>query len=121
MTRILITGSRDWPNYEAIKNILTKLGKGDHTLVSGNCPWGADLMAETAAEELGWTVELHPADWSIGKQAGYKRNAEMVALGADVCLAFIKDGSKGATMTANLAERKNIRTVRVTDWTKNYV
>jgi hypothetical protein len=57
---------------------------------------GADQLADAVARNWGWTPERHPADWARhGRAAGFRRNAAMVALRADVCLAFILDGSAG--------------------------
>lgn len=115
MKRVLITGSRSWDDSVCIREALRKayLEIGPFVLVSGNCPHGADALAETLTETAGLPIERHPADWGAhGKRAGFLRNAQMVSLGADVCLAFIRDGSKGATMTADLAEKAGIRTIR---------
>lgn len=116
--RVLITGSRAWTNWFLIHNVLTSFhwmlaGDNHITLVSGACPKGADMLCETTAGNLGWEIERHPADWKThGKAAGFKRNDEMVALGADVCLAFILDDSKGASYTADAAEKAGIETLR---------
>lgn len=120
--RILVTGSRTWDDEETIANALwcsIMLATETPTLVSGACPTGADAIAERLVQQTidehpdSWVIERHPAEWDKhGKRAGFVRNAEMVNLGADVCLAFIKDGSKGATMTADLAEKAGIPTKR---------
>ena len=111
--RILITGSRDWDDDAAIWEALALTDAREwHTLVSGACPTGADRIAEHVAETFRWTVERHPADWSRGRGAGPERNAHMVSLGADLCLAFIKNNSRGASGTADMAEAAGIPTVR---------
>lgn len=117
--RILITGSRDWVDESTIRLVLARYQATAHskiTLVHGACPSGADEIADRLNDQVfGWPVERHPADWKThGKRAGYLRNAEMVALGADVCLAFIRNSSRGASMTADLAEKAGIPTRRFT-------
>ena len=116
--RVLITGSRTWStqDWRVIFDALAEYNYPPVTLVSGACPRGADHIAERIAADLGWTIERHPADWKggYGRAAGFVRNAEMVKLGADVCVAFIKDGSRGATHCADLAEKAGIPVKRYT-------
>lgn len=117
MFRLLITGSRDWKDENAILEqfqlVYTKYGK-EVTLVSGACSTGADRLCEMLAKTAGWIIETHPAEWDkYGKSAGYKRNQEMVDLGADACLAFIKNASKGATHTAEASIKAGIPTKKI--------
>lgn len=116
--RVLVTGSRSWENVFAIENTLELIegAVGGFTLVSGACPTGADRIAEEYCDRRGLPVERHPADWAThGRKAGFVRNAEMVATGANLCVAFIRNKSRGASMTADLAEKAGIPTIRVLD------
>jgi len=114
--RVLVTGSRDWTDEETLRDvfaeiILYHLLDENVVLVSGNCPTGADKMAEDAFEEWGRSIEKHPADWDkFGKRAGYLRNKEMVDSKPDLCVAFIKNNSRGASMTLDLAQKAGIQT-----------
>lgn len=103
MIRILVTGSRNWSDADAIRDELAnwlhfRFGEDPPppvTLVHGGAR-GADRLAGQIAREYGWTVEVHPADWErYGRSAGHRRNAEMVAAGADVVLAFPLGASRG--------------------------
>jgi hypothetical protein len=107
--RVLVTGSRTWTDEEAIADALAgHWHDGNALLITGACPRGADEIAERIWRARGGLVERHPADWDTGRDAGMRRNAAMVALGADVCLAFVRDGSPGATHAARLAEQAGI-------------
>lgn len=90
--RILITGSRAWTDRAAIRRALANAGG-----VFGAHPQEVTIVHGGArGAEFGCRVEVHPADWPRhGKAAGHRRNAEMVALGADVCLAFPLGESRG--------------------------
>ncbi|MFC8267780.1 SLOG family protein [Streptomyces cinereoruber] len=128
--RVLVTGSRDWRAINDVRGALNEiLASLPHDqpliVVHGNCQTGADVMAKvwalttfTPACTDDWervTEEPHPAAWNIhGNAAGPIRNKAMVDKGADVCLAFIRNGSRGASHTARLAEQAGIPTRR---WT----
>jgi hypothetical protein len=113
---LLVTGSRTWTDVQLIRDHLSWYNSliEPVTLIHGACPRGADAIANRIAFEYCWTIERYPADWQQhGKRAGYVRNAEMVNQGADICLAFIKDESPGATMCADLAEKAGIPVERI--------
>lgn len=116
MMRILITGSRTWKDEGAIRDAIFEQTKEtpieEVTIIHGAAA-GADAQAEYWAVYFGYTNEAHPADWEkYGKRAGFIRNDAMVKLGADVCLAFIHNESRGASMCADLAEKAGIKTIR---------
>ena len=99
LLRILVTGSRDWSDVNAVATALGYASTGwspsSVTVVHGACPTGADAIADEWGTGFGFTVERHPADWSQGKKAGPLRNQAMVDLGADICLAFPLGESRG--------------------------
>jgi hypothetical protein len=77
---------------------------------------GADWQAHLHAERMGWPEEPYPALWRMhGRRAGFVRNADMVALGAHVCVAALEPGEpcKGTRMCAELAVKAGIRVVWV--------
>jgi YspA, cpYpsA-related SLOG family len=123
--RILITGSRTWDLYESISTRIVEAIKeyaSDKpelqngpidwvTIVHGDCPKGADYLADIfATSVLKCDVERYPADWSQGKSAGFRRNRRMVNTMPDICLAFIRDKSKGTTSCRDLAKAQGIAT-----------
>jgi YspA, cpYpsA-related SLOG family len=113
--RILITGSRTWTGIQPIRAELARCRATwpGAILVHGDAR-GADRIASAIWRLWRLPVEAHPANWQLhGRRAGYIRNAEMVAAGADLCLAFIRNHSPGATACADLAERAGIRTIRI--------
>jgi hypothetical protein len=110
MRRVLVTGSRTWTDVATIRQ---QWRDGTAVLVSGGCPRGADWIAEDVWADWGGRIERHPADWDrYGRSAGFRRNADMVTASADVCLAFIRAGSRGASHAAELAASVGIPVLR---------
>lgn len=111
--RILITGSRTYSDMRALEEAIEgapRRSDGIVTIVHGDCPTGADRLAkEFCTSHPGFREEAHPADWGRrGKAAGPKRNQEMVDLGADICLAFPSEGSRGTWDCVRRARKAGI-------------
>jgi hypothetical protein len=115
--RILVTGSRDWTDRSAIhRALLNAAGSIPFTRVTvvHGAARGADGLAHDVALKLGMMVEPHNAEWSRhGKSAGHVRNAHMVSLGADVCLAFPLGESRGTRGCMEMAERAGIPVINL--------
>lgn len=93
--RVIVTGSRDWTDYDAIYAALVAIKPRPAVLVEGGAR-GADALAVMAARRLGIKVETHRADWrSFGRAAGPIRNQDMADLGGDLLLAFLLPQSVG--------------------------
>ncbi|MFC9231059.1 SLOG family protein [Streptomyces decoyicus] len=101
--KVLVTGSRDWTDARRVELEIfralyeTKTPHREAVLIHGACPTGADALAVEYARVTGMHIV---------------RNAEMVDLAPDICLAFIRNGSRGASMTATLAETGGVETRR---------
>lgn len=133
--RVLVTGSRDWEDTDTLYGVLGDIAKkmaADQELIiiHGACRSGADIRADRWARLYGATPERHPAqnhpsqNFGPWPGAGPRRNAYMVSLGADVCIAFVRSCSKpgcphphphashGAANCAALAEAAGIPVTR---------
>lgn len=140
---VLVTGSRTWTDKDAMRDVMSAIVNEhgpDRVAFRHGTAKGADVMCDRIARQLGAHVEQRPADWEVcvgpdckpshrrrrsdGSTycpgAGLLRDAQMVAEGADECLAFIdscadrrcqrreQHGSHGATETARMAEEAGI-------------
>lgn len=115
--RVLVTGSRDWDKRYKVNAVLRDVFSLADTLgatlllVHGDCPTGADAMAQEWADRHSVKTERHPADWKkLGKGAGPRRNEIMVDLGADLVLAFARGSSPGTAQTIALARNAGLST-----------
>lgn len=96
--RVIVTGSRSWSNRGQIADRLALLPGEDDTVVVHGDARGVDRIAHQEAEKLGLLVEPHPVsneEWRLSRQAGFKRNERMAAIGADLCIAFWDGRSHG--------------------------
>lgn len=120
--RIIVAGSRDFNDYKLLRIkmrelLLDKLYEKDSNItkvciISGTAR-GADQLGERLARELNLHIKRFPADWSLGKRAGYIRNEKMAEYAVQddsigILMAFWDGESRGTQHMINLARKHGL-------------
>lgn len=143
---VLVTGARDWADYTMLSAALWDQYQFAYALgmrlkvIHGNCPDGADAMADHWAKEMspyGVIVKPVDADWErpcddtcyhkpryrrdgtrYCPLAGHIRNQQMVDMRPRVCLAFLTPASRGTRDCARRAEKASVPLIRYPEGTR---
>ena len=113
--RVIICGSRNFNNYELLKEkcdyfLSRKINDGSKVVIVSGCARGADQLGEKYASERGLAVLKFPANWDkYGKRAGYLRNKNMAEV-ANACIAFLDPNSEniGTKMMIRIAREQKL-------------
>ena len=109
--KVIIAGGREFSDYSLLSSVcdhmLQNYAPRDIEIVSGTAN-GADKLGERYAKENNCKIKQFPADWSLGKQAGYIRNKQMAEY-ADCLIAFWDGKSKGTKHMIDLAEKQGLK------------
>lgn len=110
MTKVLVTGSRDFSHVETLEAALELSAP---TVVIHGAARGADTLAAAWCRKNPKVYEIAvPAKWDLlGKSAGMARNRVMASLSPDLVLAFFATGAAnvGTTAMTKLARQRGIR------------
>ena len=111
MTKLLVCGSRTITNVSWIFSEIEKyisesnLQYSDIRIIEGSAK-GVDKIAKQFADDRNIPVIEMPADWSIGRHAGFIRNEQMVRL-CDLCLILWDGKSHGTKNDIDLCDKYN--------------
>jgi len=107
--KVIIAGGRHFKDYSTLCKVCDHMLKNKSIIeiVSGKAK-GADTLGEQYAKERGYKIKEFPANWELGKAAGYIRNKDM-AYYADALIAFWDKNSKGTKHMIDLAKEKNLK------------
>jgi hypothetical protein len=111
---VVVCGSRRWWSHARVTLALLKVWSPQFAALWHGAARGADLFADAFARGSGIPVRRWPADWSLGRSAGVRRSAEMVAAAppGSICVAFVLGrlaDSRGTAHTVRLALRRGLR------------
>lgn len=119
---LIIAGTRTFNDYELLKKeVLKFIGEEKDITILDGCAEGADRLGRKLAEEMGWSIIRHPANWKrYGSSAGPIRNEEM-AQAATHCIIFWDGKSPGSRSMSHFAEEYGLVTKTVLYMQKEYL
>jgi hypothetical protein len=114
----LLTASREWKRLGVMRDaflLVPSCARLRAGAARGGDKLGAQLWSWTGHDRVA-EYPVSREQWRLSRGAGFARNQAMVDAWpvADLCLAFIRDGSHGAIDCANRAETAGIPTFRFT-------
>lgn len=104
--RTIIAGSRSL-GFKAVSEAMEFCGWIPSVVISG-CARGVDQAGEAWAKQHTIPIERYPADWSLGKSAGYIRNSKM-AEAADALIAVWDGQSRGTHHMIDIACNQGLK------------
>ncbi len=108
--KVIVAGSRSFNDYPLLERKLDHILKNikeDIEIVCGLAK-GADLFGKIYAESRGYTVTEFPADWGLGKKAGFIRNEQMAKY-SNAAIIFWDGYSKGSKHMIDLSEKYKLK------------
>ena len=110
---IIVAGGRDFDNYELLSSKLDKIFANINPVIVCGEARGADSLGRRYAVEHNLSILSYPADWSLGKRAGYIRNEAMAKV-ADGLIAFWDGKSPGTKHMIETMQKQNkkVRIIR---------
>lgn len=105
--KVLVCGSRSFDDRVKVFERFSKLPQ-DTLIISGGAD-GADSLAELAAMEYHFPINVVKPDWEKhGRAAGPIRNIQMLDMNPDLVIAFYDGVSRGTAHTIKEATKRNI-------------
>lgn len=111
--KVLVCGGRDFGDYDLVESALDALSaEVEIAELMHGAATGADSLAARWAQSMEIEATPYPARWfKYGKEAGPRRNQEMIDDGPDLVVAF--PGGAGTADLVRRAEKAGIEVRRI--------
>jgi len=112
--KVIFTGCRNWTDEAMVHEVLFRIySKHDNLkVIVGDCKTGVDRIVLEWCKSRCINHKVFCAEWiRHGKRAGPLRNSDMVNYGADMCVGFVSETSRGTLDCLSQAIQSGIDSV----------